>query len=216
MIAGRKLVDLSYSIYQEMPTYPPDPKVGIVVYSTVKSLGYNETQVLMGTHSSTHIDSPFHVVDDGMRIDEVPLEKCIGEAIVVDMTHKKAKQEITVDELSPYRDDITKLRRVILDTGWYKMWEKPGFFTEFPGITVEVAEWLVEQDIVMLGVDTPALNAHPETSRVAHIALFKNNAVLVEYLTNLDEVKGKNIFFIGLPLKIRQRDGSPIRAVAIL
>jgi len=216
MLAGKKLVDLSYSIYHEMPTYPPDPKVGIVVYSTVKSLGYNETQVLMGTHSSTHMDAPFHVMDGRMRIDEVPMEKCVGEAIVIDMTHKKPREEIAVSDLLPFKDDIRELRRIILDTGWYKKWEKPGFFTEFPGITVETAEWLVQNDIVLLGTDTPALNADAEISRLAHIALFKNNAVLVEYLTNLDEVKGKKVLFVALPLKIRQRDGSPIRAIAIV
>jgi kynurenine formamidase len=208
-----KVIDLSLPVYNEMPVYPGDPKVFFMRHRSIDPDGYNLTQILMGSHTGTHLDVPLHFVEGGDSIDKFPPERFMGEAYVIDLSYRKAGEDITPEDLSPYADKIQPGSRILLRTDWYKVLPDRRYFKEQPRISYELALWLVEKKISILGLETPTIN--PVDNKKLHQTLLSGGIILVEALAHLDEIKRDKVFFIALPLKIMNGDGSPVRAVAI-
>lgn len=208
-----RVIDLSLPVYNEMPVYPGDPKVFFMKYRSINPDGYNLTQFLMGSHTGTHLDVPLHFVDGGQSIDKFPPESFMGEAYVVDLSYKKAEEDITPEDLAPYEDKIQPETKLLLRTDWYKVLPDRRYFKEQPRISYELALWLVEKKVSLLGLETPTIN--PVDNKKLHQTLLSGGIILVEALAHLDEIKKDKVFFIALPLKIVNGDGSPVRAVAI-
>ena len=115
-----RLIDLSFPIYDRMPTYPVMPKTAITPHRSAESLPFNLHQLVLCTHLGTHLDAPYHFLDDGLTVDKLDLRKCVGPAVVVDLTGKGPKEEIRPEDLYPYEQAIASCRRIILRTGWDK------------------------------------------------------------------------------------------------
>lgn len=210
---ARRFVDLSLSIYHQAPTFTPDPKCGVLIHHTLATMGYNITQLVMSTHQGTHLDAALHFFDGGQTVDKIPLKKCAGEALVIDLSHKKAKQEIRISDLKPRAGKIKKGTKLLIRTDWDKVFPRPEYFSDQPMITPELARWLARKQIDLLGLETPGV--HPVEYAAVHKALLAKEIVVVEGLSNLRKLKKKEVFFIALPLKIKGREGSPVRAIAI-
>lgn len=208
-----RVIDLSLPVYSEMPVYPGDPKVFFMKYRSIDPDGYNLTQILMGSHTGTHLDVPLHFVDGGDSIDKIPPERFIGEAYVINLNYKKAEEDITPEDLLPYADKIQEGSKILLRTDWYKVLPDRRYFREQPRISYELALWLVERKISLLGLETPTIN--PVDNRKLHQTLLSGGIILVEALAHLDEIKKDKVLFIALPLKFVNGDGSPVRAIAI-
>ncbi|MCK4590881.1 MAG: cyclase family protein [Candidatus Latescibacteria bacterium] len=210
---AKRIVDLSLEIYHQAPTFSPDPKCGILVHHTIKSMGYNITQIIMSTHQGTHLDAPFHFFDNGRTVDKLDLGKCVGNALVIDLSRKKAKDEIGVEDLKPYESRIPKGAKVLLRTDWDKVYPQEEYFSDQPVITVELSRWLAEKEIDLLGLETPTV--HPQDYALIHKTLLEQEIIIVEALAHLRELTAEEVFFAAAPLKIKGRDGSPVRAFAI-
>jgi len=104
-----------------------------------------------------------------------------------------------------------RTRKAVLNTGWAQKWGEPGYFTEHPRLSGEVAEFLIACGVHLVGVDMPSVDRPPYP---AHVALLGSGAVIVENLTNLDAIGSQVFQIFVVPLKIRGRDGSPVRAIA--
>ncbi len=210
---AKRVVDLSLEIYHQAPTFSPDPKCGILVYHTIESMGYNITQIIMSTHQGTHLDAPFHFFDKGRTVDKLDLNKCVGTALIIDLSQKKAKDEIGIEDLKPYENKIIKGAKILLRTDWDKIYPRDEYFSDQPVITVELSRWLAEKEIDLLGLETPSV--HPQDYAPIHKTLLKKEIVIVEALAHLRELTQEEVFFAAVPLKIKGRDGSPVRAFAI-
>lgn len=211
--ANGKVIDLTHTMYHDMPTFPGDPSFSLTPYHTIANDGYNTSQVVMPTHVGTHLDAPLHFIDGGKTTDTMDLTRCVGPAHLLDFTHKGALDEITVDDLRPYDDVIQPGARLIIHTEWDKVFPHERFFTEMPGIHVDAAKLMAERGIALIGMDMPSVHA---TEYVAvHQILLGAEIVIVEWLTNLEAIKQSPFYFVALPLKFQGRDGSPVRAVAI-
>lgn len=208
-----KIIDLSLSIYHNAPTFKNDPECSVVVHNTIDSTGYNITQISMSTHQGTHLDAPYHFFDNGMTVDQIPLETVIGKAVKINLTQKKPKDPITVDDLLPYEACIQKGSRIILHTGWDKIFPCKEYFSDFAYITMELADWLAGKEIALLGMDMPTPN--PKDWIYVHHALLGQGIIVVEGLANLGKITQDDFLFIAVPLRITGRDGSPVRAVAL-
>ena len=208
-----KIIDLTLPVYHGAPTMPLDPKCGVIAYHTIDSMKYNMTQLIMSTHQGTHLDAPFHLIDDGITVDEIDLHKCIGQAQVLDLVRIPAKYSLEPEDLKPYESYIKPDSRILLRTNWWRSFPEKEYFNNGPMISPNLARWLAEKKIAMLGLETPGV--HPVEWEEVHKILFKAEIVIVEGLAHLDEIKQCNVFFIAVPLKLKGRDGSPIRAVAI-
>ncbi|MCD9023066.1 cyclase family protein [Cohnella silvisoli] len=209
-----RIVDLSVDIYHGAPNFAWDPKCAVIVHNTTDTIGYNMTQISMSTHQGTHLDAPFHFLDDGKTVDQLDLHKCVGKAILVDLTYKKPKEAIEVEDFAPYEDKITEGSKVIYRTDWFKQLPARHYFTDFPYMTIELAEWLADRKVGLIGMDVPTPN--PTDYDPVHKILLGAEIVIVEGLANLGDIASDDFYFAAAPLKIIGRDGAPIRAFAMV
>ncbi|GAB5535860.1 MAG: cyclase family protein [Rubricoccaceae bacterium] len=211
------LIDLSHPLEHGQLNFPFDPKISVLVHHTIASIGYNMTQISMATHQGTHLDAPFHFYDDGKTIDQMPLDQFYGPATLVDLAPGGALEpstRLTVEMFEAHEEAFQPGARIIYRTGWDRMFGDPRFFSDFPTLTQNAARWIASKGIAMLGMDTPT----PSTDwKEVHRILLdsKVEVLIVEALTNLEKLP-KYFTFIGFPLNIVGRDGSPIRAVAVV
>ena len=209
----RRLVDLSLDIYDKAPTFWPDPKTAVIPHLKIENLKYNITQLIMSTNLGTHLDAPFHFFDDGKTVEQLDLRKGFGPAWVMDFTAKKAKDVITSKDLEKYAGRLVEGARIIIRTGWDKVFPEARYFTDCPGINPKACEYLAVRKIACLALDMPTVYG-PDYVTVHH-ALLRAEILIVEGLANLEKLKNDQVFFMAMPLRIKGRDGSPCRAVAV-
>lgn len=207
-----KIIDLSLDIYHQAPTFTWDPKCSIITHNTIESIGYNISEISMSTHQGTHLDAPYHFFNNGKTVNKVNLNICCGEAILVDVSYKKNKEPIKIKDFEKYRKNINPGSRIIYRTGWDKVFPDKKYFSDFPYMTLELAKWFTKQKVILVGIDTPTPNSVDWLK--IHKILLGAGIILVEGLANLDKIKKNNFMFFAAPLKLKDRDGSPIRAFA--
>ncbi len=178
---------------------------------------YNTTDLSIYSHAGTHMDAPLHFVDGGGTIAQLPLQKCVGEALVVDLSFKEPHSLITTADLGPAAEKISRGSRVLLRTGWAAHAGMDDFRTSFPRVSLELAAWFATKGIWLLGVESPSVASLQDLEEVTlvHRALLDSDIIIVESLINL-HLLPENVYFIALPLKIAGGDGSPVRAAAVI
>ncbi|MBM7568865.1 cyclase family protein [Paenibacillus sacheonensis] len=209
-----RMIDLSLEIYHGAPTFAWDPKCAVIVHNTTESIGYNITQFSMSSHQGTHLDAPFHFLDNGRTVEQLTLAQCVGEALLIDLSHKKPREPITVDDFEAYASRITEGAKVIYRTDWCSQFPAKHYFSDFPYMTIELAEWLAARRIGMIGMDVPTPN--PTDYDPVHKVLLGAEIVIVEGLQGLRQINAETFFFSAAPLKLVGRDGAPVRAYGML
>ncbi len=201
-----KLIDLSREINDDMPVHPYDESVKLQQDKFLETDNYNNFRLETGLHAGTHIDTPLHLTDRETFINELPLDSFMGNGCLLDVRSEnviKYKQEYS-EVVS--RDDI-----VLLFTGHDQKYGTEEYFTDHPVIEQELAEFFIEQEIKMLGMDLPSPDKYPFE---IHKLLFANDILLIENLTNLAPLLSVNNFEImAFPLKIKA-EASLTRVVA--
>jgi arylformamidase len=208
-----RLVDLSFDIYDHAPTFAGDPEVGVAEYCRIEDAGYNMTRLVMGTHTGTHVDAPFHFLGDGSTVDQIDLRRGFGPAWVLDFSAKGPNEEVAVAELAPYDKVIREGSRLIFRTGWDRVYPDPRYFSDMPALSLEGCRWLAERGVICVAIDTPSVNW--ADYEAAHRSLLGAGVLIIESLRGLDRLRGGRVILAALPLRIRGRDGSPCRAVAL-
>lgn len=136
--------------------------------------------------------------------------------------------EITVDDLQAAlkRQGLAIERgdAVLIHTGWGKLWnvDNPRYLSGCPGLGIAAAEWLIAQEVTILGADNWPVEIGPNPDEslslpVHQIALVVNGVHLIENL-KLDELAAKKLYefaFMVQPLKIKGGTGSAVSPVAI-
>lgn len=209
----KRIIDLSYKVTSGMAVYPGDPEVRFNRVSTIKDGGYNVTEITMGVHTGTHVDSPSHCIHTDQGVDSLKLEAVVGWAEVLDVGEKPECSEITSADLDAFAGRVSEGSRVLIRTGWGKRFGSPDFFTSFPGLSAGAALWLTKRKIAMLALEQPSV--HLENHIEIHKTLLSNGVVLVESAANLGQITQDRVYVVALPLKLAGLDGSPIRMIAI-
>lgn len=210
-----RFVDLSHPLSGRTPPFPGDPPVEIEILDATDRTDdgpreqLNCSRLHVGVHCGTHMDAPFHFFADGPTIDRVPLEVGVGLALVI--TLPEGQERIDVELLLPYEAELRDTQRVVFHTGWFRRWGQADYFAGHPVMTGAAARFLVACGVVLVGVDFPSVDRPPFP---AHLALLGNGVVIVENLTNLDQLPDGRIWLAAIPLSIAGRDGSPVRAIA--
>ncbi len=217
----KKIVDLSIPIRNGMPYYPGDPKPKITPKITVEQDGCQVMELQIGTHTGTHIDAPCHFLPGGSTVDQIPLEKCTGTALVIPLKGLEPYHAITPEDIEPYRPLLAKYQIVLFHTGWTAKFGTEEFFRH-PYLTTELAELFAASPIKAIGVDMLNVDRTNQDGSLynadackVHDILLKKEIIIIENLTNLDQVDFEEPFCIFYPLKIEGADGSPVRAAAI-
>ena len=204
-----RLIDLSHPMEHGQQTFPFDPKLSIISHGNTKTLQYNISHVSMSSHQGTHLDAMYHFLDEGKTLDQMPLEWFYGPARLIRIP-KEAREEVTKEDFQVFEEHLVEGARIIYQTNWYKNFGAENFFSEFPSMTLEAAEYLASRKLRMIGMDTPTPGYDFYN---IHHTLLGVEMVIVETLNNLDALPD-TFTFIGFPLNLKGRDGSPIRAVA--
>ena len=167
----------------------------------------NVSQITTTVHIGTHIDAPLHFIADGIDIADVPLTRLCGRAVVV---HIPDARDVTADDLE--NAGIERGERVLLRTANEKLWNKPEFDEDFFEMTAEAAQWLVDHDVPLVGIDYLAVDGYHNHGKAAHLALLGNEVIIIECL-DLAKVDPGRYELVALPLKIAGADGSPARVI---
>ena len=227
-----QLIDLSREIHHRAPTHPSHPPVVMAVWydhDEIKTAGATRftskaLYLSLSDHAGTHVDAPCHFNPDqeAASIDQVPLENFYTEAICLDLSHVPLKHQITIAEmeeaLAKSGQEIKPRDTVLLHMGVNaRLFGKPSYLHDFPGLHVDAVHWLADKGILMFGVEAVSPAPEGEPNFKAHLACAERGITHIECLWNLDKLIGKGRFrFIGFPLKIRGGTASPIRAVALI
>jgi arylformamidase len=187
------IVDLSIPLSEETPVYPGDPEIKIRPWALIDTDGYYMNVIKMGEHSGTHVDAPAHFVPGGKTVDELPLDKFIGRAFVIDV--RGGEGPVKLEEIP--------------DSGYYG--KIALFLTGGRELSPEVALFLVAEGAKAVGTDHMTIG-----DETTHTIFLSEEIPIFENLTNLEEVLGEEFTFIAFPLKIEGGSGSPVRAVAIV
>ena len=210
------IVDLTHLVDETIPAYPGDAPYGVHVAMKATGPGVDQvfpnlSQVNIGLHVGTHGDAPFHLDPTGDTIDQVDLSRCLGPACLISLEDFPAGEPICVAHLKPMEAEIRKAPRVLIRTGWDKRLRESDYFERHPWISPEAAKYLVQLGVLTVGLDFPSVDYHPYST---HFELLGARVFIVENLKGLDRLPLKDFTFCALPLKLRGRDGSPVRAVA--
>ncbi|MEM8764369.1 MAG: cyclase family protein [Bacteroidota bacterium] len=210
-LEGNNCVDLTLTLSNDMK--------GVSI-SAAKNLirdGWNASTLQLYSHIGTHMDAPLHFGVNSQSIDEIPVQRFISKAWVVDLSGISEGALITVGDMQPITKKIQKGQSLILRTDWGKRVGTKSYRDGLPRISRELAEWMAEKGIGLLGVEPPSVadvNNINEVTEI-HTILMKNDILILEGLTNLDKLTKAQVTLIAMPLKILRGDGAPARVLAL-
>lgn len=230
-IVGSRVIDLSQAIEPGIPVPLGFPAPQSEMFLSQEKGDIANVEILrFSVHTATHCDAPYHFFSSLRSIDEVPVDSMIGPAIVVDLTQKQGSVPIEAEDLQAWErssgeaimpDDI-----VLLNTGHSKKWvlgdAATGYWKDgWPYLTRSGAEYLASKPIRALGVESfdpdwvnPA-DLH-SAEFPTHHAFLPKGILIIENLTNLDNIPSVRCQVIALPLKLKGCSGSPVRAIALV
>ncbi|WP_078409416.1 arylformamidase [Priestia abyssalis] len=199
-------IDISQPLDGNVAVWPGDtPFAYKVNWSKEESGSVNVGQITMSTHTGTHIDAPFHFDNEGKRVIELDINLYIGPARVI---HLPNKTSIGVNDLRHL--DLEGVTRLLIYTG---AWEKRAVFPEsIPHLEPELAEYLSQQGVRLIGLDLPSVDPLDSKELSAHHELTHHGLHILEGLV-LDGITEGDYELAALPLPLAEGDGSPVRAV---
>ena len=186
------------------------------VVRSITEDGWNARMLNIYSHAGTHMDAPVHFGLEG-TIDEFAPQCFMGYAWILRLRNVQPGEKILVDHLDSLIHKIEKGDSLLIHTGWSKyLTDSKMYRDQLPRISKELARWLVEKEIKMLGVEPPSVANVNDLEEVTtiHQILFKGNIVIVEGLTNLNKIQQDRIWLMAFPLKIQNGDGAPTRVFA--
>ena len=207
-----KIYDISVTVSADLPVWPGDPPVSIESVAKIEDgANANVSRITMGVHTGTHVDAPFHFMNDGSTVEHLPLDLLTGPSYVLELPGVNI---ITSSVLKQAVIPSGTLRLLIkTDNSGY--WKDIGaaFQTGFTGISSDGAEYLVNLGVRLIGMDYLSVAPYKQ-SRPTHEVLLNAGVVIVEGL-NLSEISQGYYTLYCLPLKLAGCDGAPARAILV-
>lgn len=202
-----RIHDITVPLSAELPAYPGDPSVVISPWSSIAGGDLaNVSRITLCSHSGTHLDPPRHFSDKGASVDQIPLELLIGRALVVEIPGVTL---IGPEQLKRLR--LRGVQRLLLKTDNSGLWKEDGFRNDFAALSLEGAKFLVEIGIKLIGIDYLSVESAEGNGEV-HRLLLDSGVLILEGITLADVAPGE-YELICLPLKIKNGDGAPVRAI---
>ena len=232
-------IDLSYDFSSETiywPTAKPFTLEVVSAQRTPAGYYYAANNLSAAEHGGTHLDAPVHFAEGRHTTDQIPLDRLVGAAVVIDVSsHAAANRDYRVDVAAlegweQAQGRIPDRTIVLIRTGWGSRWPDRSRYLgtdktgpeavpelHFPGIDSTAAEWLAERRAVRaVGIDTPSIDYGQSSTYPTHQALFARNIPAFENVANLDRLPATGSFVIALPMKIKGGSGGPLRIVAVV
>lgn len=200
------LIDISRRLQNGMPVWPGDTNFSFELSWTKEESGsVNVGKLTLSTHTGTHIDAPFHFDENGKRVIDLDPNLYVGEARVIELLDVESIKKVDLEAFS-----LNGVKRLLIKTN---SWKNDNAFPEsIPHIEKDVAPFLKENGIKLLGIDVPSVDPLDSKELVAHHALHGNGIHILESI-DLRSVSEGDYELIALPLPLTDADGSPVRAV---
>jgi kynurenine formamidase len=234
-----ELVDLSHAYDAQAvfwPTAEPFRLEKVADGITPAGYYYAANNFFTSEHGGTHLDSPIHFAQGRQHVDEIPLERLMGDAAVVDVTAisgQNADYQVTQADLVRWESEHGALPAdviLLIRTGFSTRWPDAARYLgtaergegavaklHFPGLHPEAARWLIgNRSVKAVGIDTASIDYGQSSLFETHRALFERDIPAFENLAGLDRLPPRGAVVIALPMKIKGGSGAPLRAVAIL
>jgi len=205
-----KIYDIAVPIFPAMPVYPGDPPVSIEpILQIAQGDAANVSRFAFGNHTGTHVDPPAHFIPGGKTVDQLDLNVLCGRARVVDLT--RLTTHVTARDLERAKIPA-RTTRLLLKTRNSSRWNRAEFQRDFIALMPDAAEWIVARGIRVVGIDYLSVEPFDAAEPLTHRALLGAGVIAVEGL-NLRGIAPGVYTFVCLPLKVRDGDGSPARAI---
>jgi arylformamidase len=213
-LPSRTIIDISLDVGPDMLTWPGDPPVSVEPAKRMsRGDSSNVSELRLGSHTGTHVDPPFHFLDDGVGVDALPLDALCGPAKVADLTGVEGA--VGADALEGLGLPPS-IERLLLRTSNSELWSRQG--TQFPDAYVALdpsgARWVVDHGIRLVGIDFLSIEARGSADHPVHRTLLSGGTVILEGL-DLSGAAPGSYELLCLPLKVVDGDGAPARAALI-
>ena len=211
-----RVIDLTHTIMEDMPVYPGTEPPILKEANTYETDGFKETRIAMFSHTGTHADPPAHLFAGRTTLDRFPAEQFVGYALIIDASDVPCGGSITMDHLRVHGEKIEKADFLLFRLGWDRYWGQNQYFGDYPCIDEDVMNVILAGSYKGIGFDVIGLDPIADANLTRHKRLFeKKDIINIENLKNLDRCGSDLFLFACLPLKIKDSDGAPVRAVAI-
>jgi kynurenine formamidase len=237
-LASAKIIDLSHSFDADTIYWPTSPS-GFELKqlhkgATKGGFFYYANSFCSPEHGGTHLDAPMHFAEGHWTSSDIPPERFVGPAVVIDIAAKAASDPdytLTPADVAAWEAAHGRIPDgaiVLLRTGWSSRWpdkkaylgdDKPGDASNlhFPSYGPEAATLLVqERHVRLIGVDTASVDNGPSHDFLVHRIVAAADVGGLENLTNLDQLPPTGAWVVALPIKIAGGSGGPARIIALL
>jgi len=233
-----RLIDLTHPFSTETiywPTAQPFTLEKVAEGMTAAGYYYAANNFSAAEHGGTHLDSPIHFAAGQHTTDEIPLERLLGHAVVVDVSTAAAANrdyQIQIADFEAWEQQHGHMPAkaiVLLRTGYGKYWPDREKYLgtaetgpqavpklHFPGLHPQAAAWLAQRGVNAVGIDTPSIDYGQSTLFESHQTLFRENIPVFENVAQLEQVPVTGATVIALPMKIKGGSGGPLRIIALV
>jgi kynurenine formamidase len=227
-----RLVDLTYTINDKMPAWPGDEQKPFEakVLATPEKDGYLTRRFAMLEHYGTHMDAPSHFPPGKESLEQIPVKRFFGPAVVIDVREDVAKDPdyrlapARIEKWEAAHGKIPEGAIVLLRTGWASRWTDQTRYRNmdakgvmhFPGYSVEAAKELIARGASGFGIDTLSIDYGPSKDFEVHRVDMGAELFHLENLANLDRLPEAGAFLICAPIKLEGGSGGPVRVFALI
>jgi arylformamidase len=207
----RRIYDISTPVRDGGVVYPGNPEIEIRAQQAISlGAGANVSAVAFGSHTGTHVDAQKHFFDDGHTIDQLPLERLIGPAILLafpDTLMSIGPADLEAQEIGGHT-------RVLLRTRNSSFVAGDEFVKDYTYLAPDGAEFLVSRGVELVGIDYLSIEQFHSGHHRTHLALLGKDVVIIEGL-DLSQPPAGEYELVCLPLRLAGLDGAPARAVLL-
>ena len=203
-----EIIDITRPLSENTPVWPGVPPFNLIPQKKLDDHGVEDSSIEMNLHCGTHVDSPSHFIKEGKTIDDLPVEKLIGNSFVIGY-EKSSPIEVDFFKRSKIPEHIKKILIKTQNSN-----HKTGEFSkDYVAITQESAKWLSDKGVELVGIDGPSIQLYHDTDNGTHEVLLNNEVVILEGL-DLSKAESDSVYHLTvLPLKIHKAEAAPARAV---
>jgi kynurenine formamidase len=230
-ITYTRVIHLSHVIDLDIPQWPGDPPVEFETVAESNNDGYYLRRFSLGEHSATHMNAPNTFYSHSIGIDQYPAHSLVVSAVVIDIREAvkvNFNYALTIADVLAWEAQHGEIPTdcvVILYTGWQKKWfDKNAFFNQdaegishFPGFGNDATQFLLEhRHIAGVGIDTHGVDPGQDTSFATNRLILEQPRIVLENLTNLDQLPPLGTTLAIAPLRLRGGSGSPVGVLAFV
>lgn len=203
-----KYLDLTHTFKPVMPVYPGDPAPELHKTAFIEKDGLVHYELKTGMHAGTHMDAPLHMIAGGKYLSDYGAEKFFGRGVLIDARGQTSIHANLLSTAGLQAGDI-----VLVMTGMDKKFRDQEYYNNYPEVTKEFAQALIDSGTSIFGLDTPSPDTSPYN---VHKILLAKEILIIENLTNLESlINHQNFEIIALPVKL-ETEAAPCRVVAKL